>query len=336
LGTPTTFALAETVNLLEQGAGSAVASSGLAACTQAILPFVSGGDHILVTDSVYGPTRKFCDQVLRRFGVETTYFDPCLGADLESLIRPRTRLIFTESPGSLTFEMQDIPAIADVARRHGCLVLIDNTWATPLFFKPLAMGADISIQAATKYMSGHSDLVLGVITSRTPELFLQVRRSLACLGDSASPDDCYLALRGMRSLAARMRVQQESALMLAKWLETRPEVLRVLYPPLESDPGHALWKRDCTGAGAVFGVLLTKMPDHRVADMIDRYRFFGVGASWGGFESLVLTSHPWRTVKPWDAGRHTLLRYSVGLEDPEDLLADLEEGFIRLANCFKR
>lgn len=329
-GTPTTFALTDAVNALEGGAGSVVMSSGLAGCTLAILPFVSAGDHLLVTDSVYGPTRRFCDLLLRRFGVETTYYDPAIGAGIETLIKANTRVVFTEAPGSLTFEMQDIPAIAEAAHRHGCVVLMDNTWATPLYFKALAHGVDISIQAATKYISGHSDLVMGIATARTRELYLRLKDTSVLMGEITSPDDCYLALRGLRSMSARMRVQQESALAVTRWLEQRPEVTRVLYPPLESDPGHALWKRDFTGAGALFGLMLPKLPDKALAAMIDNYRYFSIGASWGGYESLVLTSHPSRSLAPWDDSAHTLLRFSIGLEDPQDLIADLEAGFDRL------
>lgn len=329
-GTPTTFALTDAVNALEGGAGAVVMSSGLAGCTMAILPFVSAGDHLLVPDSVYGPTRSFCDLLLRRFGVETTYYAPTLGAEIETLIKANTRVVFTEAPGSLTFEMQDIPAIAEAAHRHGCVVLMDNTWATPLYFKALAHGVDISIQAVTKYMSGHSDLVMGIATARTRDLYLRLKDTAALMGEITSPDDCYLALRGLRSMSARMRVQQESALTIARWLEARPEVERVLYPPLESDPGHALWKRDFTGAGALFGVLLPKVPGPALAAMIDKYRCFGIGASWGGYESLVLACHPGRTVSRWDDSAHTLLRFSIGLEDTGDLLEDLEDGFRRL------
>ena len=313
-GTPTTFALTDAVNALEGGAGSVVMSSGLAGCTLSILPFVSAGDHILVTDSVYGPTRRFCDQVLKRFGVETTYYDPALGAGVETLIKANTRVVFTEAPGSLTFEMQDIPAIAAAAHRHGCVVLMDNTWATPLYFKALAHGVDVSIQAATKYISGHSDLVMGIATARTRDVYLRLKDTSVLMGEITSPDDCYLALRGLRSMSARMRVQQESALIITRWLETRPEVSRVLYTPLESDPRHALWKRDFTGAGALFGVLLPKVPDSALAAMIDHYRYFSIGASWGGYESLVLTSHPGRSLCPWDDSSRTLLRFSIGLE----------------------
>lgn len=328
-GTPTTFALTEAVNALDQGAGAVVASSGLAACTMSILPFVSAGDHILVTDSVYGPTRHFCDVVLRRFGVETSYFSPTMGAEIETLIKANTRLIFLEAPGSLTFEMQDIPAITEVAQRHGCVTLMDNTWATSLYFKPLQHGVDIAIQAATKYISGHSDMIMGVACARTPELYARLKDSYTALGEITSPDDCFLALRGLRTMAARMSAQQKSALTIARCLESRPEVARVLYPPLESDPGHALWQRDFTGAGSLFGLILKESNPHVVARMIDNYRLFSIGASWGGYESLVLTSHPVCTVNPWQEPG-TLLRFAIGLEDSDDLLQDLEDGFDRL------
>ena len=329
MGTTTYYALAEAMTGLERGAGAVITSSGLSACTMAILPFVSAGDHVLVTDSVYGPTRRFCDTVLRRFGVETTYYAPGMGEDIERLFRPETRLVFAEAPGSLTFEMEDIPAVAEAARRHGCLTLMDNTWASPLFFRALEPGVDIAIQAATKYIGGHSDLVLGVITARTRELYVRLKECMIALGETASPDDCYLALRGLRSMAVRMRAQQESALKIARWLEGRPEVLRVLYPALESDPGHALWKRDFNGAGALFGVEVKESSGQAIADMVDNYRYFAIGASWGGFESLVTVSRPERSAFPWQ-GRGTLLRFSIGLEEPDDLIADLAEGFMRL------
>ena len=332
MGTTTYYALAEAMTRLEHGAGSVITSSGLSACTMAILPFVSAGDHMLVTDSVYGPTRRFCETVLKRFGVETTYYAPGIGADIEKLFRPETRLVFTEAPGSLTFEMEDIPAVAEAARRYGCLTVMDNTWASPLFFRALEKGVDISVQAATKYIDGHSDLVLGVITARTRELYVRLKECMIALGETTSPDDCYLALRGLRSLAVRMRAQQESALTIASWLEKRPEVSRVLYPPLASDPGHALWQRDFTGAGALFGVELKSESAQAVADMVDHYRYFAIGASWGGFESLVTVNRPMRSVRPWQ-GRGTLLRYSIGLEDTEDLISDLEEGFERLGKA---
>jgi cystathionine beta-lyase len=330
-GTPTTFALAEAVAALEGGAGTAVTSSGLAAVTLALTAFVSQGDHILMVDSVYGPTREFCNTVLKRFGVDTTYYAPLIGDNIAALIQDNTRLVFTESPGSLTFEVQDIPAIAAAAHQRDVLVLMDNTWGTPLFFKPFTHGVDVSIQAATKYIAGHSDLVIGTITARTEDLFRRVKDTTLVFGDIASPDDCYLTLRGLRSMGARLQRQQISGLQVARWLQQRPEVKRVLYPPLPEDPGHTLWQRDFTGACSLFGVVLHTDAEKAVAHMVDGYRYFKIGSSWGGYESLVVPAYPatLRTVVPW-AETGFVLRYHVGLEDPEDLIADLEEGFQRL------
>jgi cystathionine beta-lyase len=330
-GSPTTFALANTVAALEGGHAAVVTSSGLTAVTLALTALVGQGDHLLMVDSVYGPTREYCDTVLKRFGVETTYYDPCIGGKIAELFRPNTRLVFTESPGSLTFEVQDIPAIVAAAHQHDVLVLLDNTWGTPLFFKPFAHGVDVSIQAGTKYIAGHSDLVLGIITTRTESLFRTIKDTTMAFGDIAGPDDCYLALRGLRSMGARLQRQQAVGLRIAQWLQARPEVKRVMYPPLPQDPGHALWKRDFTGASSLFGVVLHTDAEAAVACMVDGYRYFKIGASWGGYESLVIPACPanMRTAVPWtDTG--FVLRYHVGLEDPDDLLADLEDGFCRL------
>ena len=335
LGTENAFALCEAVNQLEQGAGAVVTSSGLAACTQALLCFVGAGDHVLMPDSVYGPQRMFCDTILRRFGVETTFYDPRIGADISVLIKANTRVVYTEAPGSLTFEMQDIPALVKAAHARGAVVVMDNTWAGPLYFKPLAHGVDICIEAATKFIAGHSDLVMGVISARTPELYKQLRAFCVQMGEIASADDCYMALRGLRTLKVRMDAQYASALELARWLEQRPEVKHVLYPPLESDPGHELWKRDFHGAGALFSVVFEKLPKHAIAAMMDGYRLFSIGASWGGYDSLVELCHPDRTaydrIPPvWNESNCTLIRYAVGLEDVDDLRRDLEDGFARL------
>lgn len=331
-GTPTTFALADAVAGLEGGAGAVATASGLSAVTMALAAFVRQGDHILMVDSVYSPTREFCDALLARFGVETTYYDPLIGGGIEGLIRPETRIVFCESPGSLTFEVQDIPAIAAAAHRHGAVVLLDNTWATPLFFKPFDHGVDVSIQAGTKYISGHSDLVIGIITARTEELFRRIKDTTFLFGDIPGPDDCYLALRGLRSMGARLRRHQESAMATAGWLAARPEVRRVLFPALPGDPGHDLWRRDFTGASSLFGLVLETGDEAAVARMVDGYRYFKIGASWGGYESLVLPANPRgvRTAAPWTAPGY-VLRYHVGLEDPEDLIADLADGFERLA-----
>ena len=332
-GTPTTFALADAVAHLEGGAGGVVTSSGLAAVTMALIAFLSSGDHLLMVDSAYRPTREFCDSVLRRLGVETTYYNPLIGGGIADVIRPTTKVVFTESPGSLTFEVQDIPAIAAAAHNRGALILMDNTWATPIFFKPFEHGVDVSIQAGTKYISGGSDLVIGIITARNQRYFRQLKDTAMAFGESAGPDDCYLALRGMRSMGARLRQQQAAALDISRYLQTRPEVKRVLYPALSGDPGHHLWQRDFSGASSLFGVLLHTASENAVARMVDNYRYFKIGASWGGFESLVVPADPaaCRTAVPWKESGY-LLRYHVGLENPKDLISDLTEGFRRL-NC---
>ena len=335
LGTENAFALCDAVNRLEQGAGSMVTSSGLAACTQSLLAFVGAGDHVLMPDSVYGPQRMFCESILRRYGVETTFYDPRIGADIDILIKANTRVIYTESPGSLTFEMQDIPAIVKAAHAHGAVVIMDNTWASPLYFKPLTKGVDICVEAATKFIAGHSDLVMGIITARTKELYLHMRSFCMQMGEITSPDDCYMALRGLRTMKVRMETQFAQALELARWLKKRSEVLDVLYPPLETDPGHTLWARDFTGGGSLFSIVLPKIDKKAVAAMLNGYTMFSIGASWGGYDSLVEHCHPQRSalnrIAPvWNDDNCTLVRYAVGLEDMEDLKADLDEGFARL------
>ncbi|WP_295639239.1 cystathionine beta-lyase [uncultured Mailhella sp.] len=335
LGTENAFALCDAVNRLEQGAGAMVTSSGLSACTQSLLAFVGAGDHVLMPDSVYGPQRMFCETILRRFGVETTFYDPRIGADMDILIKANTRVVYTEAPGSLTFEMQDIPAIVKAAHAHGAIVIMDNTWAGPLYFKPLTVGVDICVEAATKFIAGHSDLVMGIIIARTDELYRRMRSFCVQMGEIASPDDCYMALRGLRTMKVRMQTQFAQALTLARWLQDRPEVMQVLYPPLEGDPGHELWARDFSGGGSLFSIVLPKTEKKAVAAMLNGYRMFSIGASWGGYDSLVEHCHPQRTalnrVSPvWNDDNCTLVRYAVGLEDVDDLKADLEEGFARL------
>ncbi len=330
LGTPTSFALEGAVARLEGGHASMVVSSGLAAITGAVLALVAAGDHILVSDSVYQPTRKFCDGMLKRLGVETSYFDPAVGADMAAMIRPNTRLVFLESPGSLTFEVQDVPAIAKAAKAAGAAVLIDTTWAASLLCRPFELGADISIQAATKYIVGHSDAMLGLIT--TSEAYTErVRKAVWELGQGAGPDDIYLGLRGLRTLAVRLARHQETGLALARWLAERPEVERVLHPALPGDPGHELWRRDFKGACGLFGLVLhPPCPRAAVAALIEGLELFGLGSSWGGYESLLIATYPERTrsATTWDAPGRTL-RIHAGLEDPADLIADLEAGFER-------
>lgn len=329
-GTPTTFALEEAVAALEGGAQTITLGSGVAAITATLTAFVKSGDHLLVVDSVYGPTRRFCETVLKRFGVSTTYYDPRIGAGIAKLIQPNTRLIFLEAPGSLTFEMQDVPAITAAARQAKVVTAMDNTWATPLFFRPLAHGVDVSILSATKYIAGHSDLMMGLITT-TADAYLPVRRAVEDLGGSAAPDDCYLALRGLRTLSVRLERHQQNGLKLARWFQARPEVARVLHPGLPDDPGHALWRRDFAGASGLFGMELKPVPEKAVEAMLDGLELFGMGYSWGGFESLILPTdpRPYRSAVPWTAAG-PLIRVHAGLEDPEDLIADLEAGFARL------
>jgi len=332
-GTPTTMALEEIVADLENGFRSIVLSSGTAASSLALTTFLKAGDHLLVSDSVYGTTRDFCNDVLARFGVEVTYYDPMIGGDITELFRPQTSAVFLESPGSLTFEVQDVPAIAAAARAHGAVTMIDNTWASPYFFKPIEHGIDVSIQSGTKYVSGHSDLMLGLVTARDEVIFRRLKDAAGQFGSTAGADDCYLAMRGLRTMAVRMQRHQESALTVAKWMRARPEVLRVLYPGFPDCPGHAEWKRDYQGASGLFGVILKPVSEEAVAAMLNNMDLFKIGSSWGGYESLIVPAYPHpntlRTVTPWkDEG--VLLRLHVGLECVDDLIADLEEGFGRL------
>jgi cystathionine beta-lyase len=307
-----------------------ITGSGKTAVAQALMTFLQAGDHLLMVDTAYAPTRQLCDRVLARFGVETTYYDPLIGAGIEGLIRPSTKVVFVESPGSLTFEVQDVPAITAVAHAHGAVTMIDNTWGTPLYFKPFEHGVDISIHAATKYIGGHSDLMLGIVTS-TEAVHRQLREGMQECGAYASPDDCYQALRGLRTLSVRLERHQTNALKLASWLRERSEVERMLCPALPDDPGHALWQRDFRGASGLFGMLLKPCPPRAWHAFVEGLELFGLGASWGGYESLILPNHPerYRTATSWDP-TFPSIRLHVGLEDPEDLLADLEQGFERL------
>jgi cystathionine beta-lyase len=336
-GTPTTEALEGAVADLEgpQCAGVSLLPSGLAAISAALLAVVRAGDHILITDSIYLPTRKFCDQILARLGVQTTYFDPLIGAGIAALLQPNTRAVFLESPGSLSFEMQDIPAIAAEAHAKGALVLMDNTWATPLYFRALDFGVDLSIHAGTKYFGGHSDVMLGTVAANAaaaPELKNTVGLSGWCVG----PDDVYLGLRGLRTLAVRLERHYESGLRVARWLEQRPEVLRLLHPALPSHPGHAIWQRDFTGASGLFSMVLKPVPQKAVYAFLDTLELFGIGASWGGYESLAIPFDctSFRTATPWEPGGPTV-RFHIGLEAVDDLIADLERGFAALAAAAK-
>ena len=330
-GTPTIEALQEAIAALEEGYRSVVYPSGLAACAGALLAFLSAGDHLLMSDTVYGPTRNFANGFLKRFGVSTTFFDPLAGHSIESLIRPETRAIYLESPGSLTFEVQDVPAIAEAARRRGITVIADNTWGTPLYFKPFAHGVDVSVQAATKYIVGHSDAMLGAITC-TKEAWPKLRRSTHELGQTAGPDDVYLGQRGLRTLAVRLKQHWKAGVALAEWIARQPEVERVLHPALPGDPGHAIWKRDFTGACGLFGVVLKEgITERALCAMIDGLELYGIGSSWGGFESLIVPFDPreTRTATQWPH-KGPCFRIHAGLENEEDLIADLEAGFERL------
>ena len=326
-GTPTTRALEQALCDLEGGARTVLTPSGLSACTLAILTVCSAGDHILVTDSVYGPTRVFCQKLGKRYGISTTYFEPRIGADIAQQFKPETKAVFLESPGSFTFEVQDVPAIAKTAHERGAAVILDNTWATPLHFNALAHGVDLSVQAATKYIGGHADVMMGTVTANDAWKARLVETH-GTLGLCSSGDEAYLAMRGLRTLGVRLRRHQESAIEIAAWLKSRPEVARVLYPPLHDDEGHALWKRDFTGACGLFSVVLKAVSDHAVAAMCDGLEHFGLGYSWGGFESLVVPGHMPRSFPPKFEG--PMLRLHIGLEDVEDLKADLAHGFERL------
>jgi cystathionine beta-lyase len=328
-GTPTSKSLEEAINALEGGSETVLVPSGLAAITTALLTVCGSGDHVLVTDSCYGPTRAFCDRMLKRYGVETTYYDPLIGARIADLIRPNTRAIFCEAPGSLTFEMQDIPAIAEAAHKAGAAVLMDNTWATPVHFRPLAHGVDLSIQAVTKYIGGHADMMMGYVCAND-RFAARLRHTHGDLGLFSSADDCFLALRGLRTLPTRLPRHFETALKLVHWLQARAEVERILFPPLESDPGHAIWKRDFTGGCGLFGVVLKTVPQKALAAMMDGFELLGLGWSWGGFESLIVPAHIHRTAKAFQTGG-PVIRIHAGLEDADDLIADLAAGFDRMA-----
>jgi cystathionine beta-lyase len=331
-GTPTHHAFYEALNALEGGHASWALPSGLTACTIPILAFVRAGDHVLVPDSVYWPTRRFCRETLVRYGVETTFYDPRIAeqgrAAVEAMFRPTTRVLFLESPGSLTFEMQDVPLLAEVARARGVVSMIDNTWATPLYFQPLAHGVDISIHAATKYICGHSDVIMGTVTSNA-SAWPRLRETFHHYGLTTGADDVYLAHRGLHSMGARLRQHAATAWRLIEWLQAQPEVDRILFPPLPSDPGHALWKRDMSGASGLFGIALKPVDEQRYIAFIDGMQLFGRGYSWGGFESLLIPVFPERTARPLPF-KGPLFRIAAGLEAPDDLIEDLARGFARL------
>lgn len=328
-GNPTTRALQDVLIALEgpQCAGVALTPSGLAAISTTLLAVTKAGDHLLVCDNAYRPTRNFCNGMLSRYGVETTYFDPLVGGAIEKLFKPNTRAVLVEAPGSQSFEMADVPAIIAAAHARDVIVIDDNTWATPLYHRSLELGVDISMQAATKYIGGHSDIMFGTI-SASAKTWPMVTEAMRLLGVYAAPDDVYLALRGTRTLAVRLEQHYRSGLEMARWLEQRPEVLKVLHPALESHPGHAIWKRDFKGASGLFSIVLKPKPQAAVDAMLDSLTLFGMGASWGGFESLAIPFDcaSYRTATKWAPGGPTV-RLHIGLEHIDDLKADLDRGF---------
>lgn len=330
-GTPTVWALADALTAMEPGGeGTLLYPSGVAANSAGLLALLSPGDHLLMVDSAYEPTRAFCNGMLARMGVRTTYYDPLVGAGIADLIEPETRLIFLESPGSLTFEVQDIPAITAVARERGVLTMLDNTWATPLLFPALAHGVDVTMMSLTKYVGGHSDAMMGSLTA-TKAVWPKLRSAAYQLGQAVSPDDCALILRGLRTLDVRLARHGENGLAVARWLAGRGEVGRVLHPALPDNPGYAIWARDFTGTSGLFGFTLKGVDEAARTRFIDSLAHFGIGFSWGGYESLVVPSDPAtiRTATRWD-DPDPLVRLSIGLEDPADLIADLERGFATL------
>ena len=330
-GTPTTEALERAWTELAGAAGTVLTPSGLAAVTVGLMAALGSGDDLLVTDSAYLPTRSFCDTVLKRFGVTTRYYDPAIGEGIAALIGPRTRAVLVEAPGSQTFEMQDIPAIAAAAHARDCCVLMDNTWATPLFFPPHDRGVDIAIEAGTKYLSGHSDLLLG-LTSANAAWWPRLRSTFDAFAMCAGAEDVFLGLRGLRTMELRLREAEQQGLAMARWLAGRPEVSRVLHPALPDHPGHALWRRDFLGASGLFSVVLHPASRVAVAALLDGLELFGIGYSWGGYESLVIPfdASGYRTATRW-APEGPTLRFQIGLEDPVDLQRDLARGFERLA-----
>ena len=331
-GTNTHFAFQDAMVEVEGGAGCALYPCGTAAISNAILSFVETGDHILMVDTCYEPTRDFCDTIMKKMGVETTYYEPTIGEGIQDLIKPNTKVLFTESPGSVTMEVQDIPTLARIAHEHDIIVMLDNTWAAGVNFSPFDFGVDISIQAATKYIVGHSDVMLGTAVANE-KCWDQLREQSYLMGQCVSPDDAYLGLRGIRTLDVRLRQHAESSLKVAKWLETRPEVDHVRHPALESCPGHEFFKRDFTGGNGLFSFVLKNSNTKATTALLDGMTHFSMGYSWGGFESLILANEPnsfdsLRTVaNPNFEG--TLIRVHIGLEDVDDLIADLEAGLER-------
>lgn len=336
-GTDTSFAFQEAMVELEGGAGCALYPSGTAAISNAILSFVKTGDHILMVDTAYEPTRDFCDKMLANLGISTTYYDPMIGAGIAELIQPNTRILFLESPGSLTMEVQDVPTLAKIAHQHDITVMLDNTWASPINFDPFAHGVDISIQAATKYIVGHSDVMLGTATANEAH-WPQLRENSYLMGQCTSPDDIYMAMRGLRTIGVRMRQHQENAIKVANWLANREEVDHIRHPAFSSCPGHEFFKRDFSGSNGLFSFVLNRGSQAALTALLDGMHHFKMGFSWGGYESLILAVNNvqgLRSATQWQAAG-PLIRIHVGLEDPDDLIADLEQGFARLNSVLEQ
>jgi cystathionine beta-lyase len=332
-GTPTTFALTDALAEIEGGphaCRAAVMPSGLAAISVPLLAYCSPGDHVLMSDSVYGPARGFATTMLARYGVETEFYDPLVGAGIEALLRPNTRIVYLESPGSYTFEIQDVPAICRVARARGVLTMIDNAWASPVFARPFDWGVDVSLLPLTKYWGGHADLLMGAAIVRE-EHWLPLWQAIRQMGVCVGGDDAFMVLRGLRTADVRMRRHEATALEVARWLESRPEVARVLHPALPSHPQHTLWKRDFSGSSGLFSFELKTAGPAQLAALCEARRFFRIGYSWGGFESLIMPAKiaTLRTASPWTGG--PLVRLHCGLEDPADLIADLAQGLDAMA-----
>ena len=328
-GTPTTRALAARIAELEQGERTFLTPGGQAAIALIYFAFASAGDHVLVPDSVYGPNRELADDVLSRFGVDVEYYPPLAGAGLEQLVRPNTRLVWCESPGSVTMEVQDVPAIATVAHRHGAIVALDNTYAAGIYFDAFAHGVDVTMQALTKYIGGHSDLLLGSVTVRTIEAYERLGLVHGLLGFAVSPDDCSLALRGLQTLGVRLRALERSALQVAQWLSERRAIVSVLHPALTSCPGHELWKRDFTGSASVFSVVFAEgTTQEAIVVFVDALALFKVGYSWGGVTSLAV---PWFNLQRTQGSNYEgrLVRLNIGLEDVDDLITDLDQALHR-------
>lgn len=320
---------------LEGGFGTILCPSGLNAISTSLLAFLKNGDHLLMVDSVYRSTRRFCEMFLRNLDIETTYYDPLIGADIEKFIKPNTRVIYTESPGSRAMEVQDLPAITNVAHQHEIVVIADNTWATSVYYDVLKLGVDVSVQAVTKYIGGHSDLMMGVATAGCEIYFAALKSAHKLQGLYVGGDDINLAARGLRTLRLRLERHMENGIAVAEWLRARAEIEEVLHPALAGNPGHDIWKRDFDGAGSLFSIRLKPYDDDAVFAMLDHLQHFGIGASWGGFESLVIPFNPstYRTASVWPDEGYSL-RFYIGLENPKDLIADLESGF-EVLNSFE-